>query len=125
MTAPRFTKDHEWVRLDGDLVTVGISDYAQSQLGDVVYVELPEPGRRVERGKEAAVVESVKAASEVYAPVSGEVVEINSALAADPAKVNADPMGEGWFLKVRLADRSELDGLMDEAAYLRFVEEQP
>jgi glycine cleavage system H protein len=125
MTAPRFTKDHEWVRLDGDLVTVGISDYAQSQLGDVVYVELPEPGRRVERGKEAAVVESVKAASEVYAPVSGEVVEINSALAADPAKVNADPMGEGWFLKLRLADPSELDGLMDEAAYLRFVEEQP
>ncbi|HXC88956.1 MAG TPA: glycine cleavage system protein GcvH [Stellaceae bacterium] len=125
MTAPRFTKDHEWVRLDGDLVTVGISDYAQSQLGDVVYVELPEPGRRVERGKEAAVVESVKAASEVYAPVSGEVVEINSALAADPAKVNADAMGEGWFLKVRLADPSELDGLMDEAAYLRFVEEQP
>jgi len=125
MTAPRFTKDHEWVRLDGDLVTVGISDYAQSQLGDVVYVKLPEPGRRVERGKEAAVVESVKAASEVYAPVSGEVVEINSALAADPAKVNADAMGEGWFLKVRLADPSELDGLMDEAAYLRFVEEQP
>jgi glycine cleavage system H protein len=124
MTAPRFTKDHEWVRLDGDVATIGISDYAQSQLGDVVYVELPEPGCQVERGKEAAVVESVKAASEVYAPVSGEVVEINEALAADAAKVNADPMGEGWFLKLRLADPSELDGLMDEAAYLRFVEEQ-
>jgi glycine cleavage system H protein len=124
MTALRFTKDHEWVRLDDDLAVIGITDYAQSQLGDVVYVELPEPGHRVEQGKEAAVVESVKAASEVYAPVSGEIAEVNDALAADPAKVNADPLGEGWFMKLRLDDPKQLDGLMDEAAYQRFVEEQ-
>ncbi|HUC09516.1 MAG TPA: glycine cleavage system protein GcvH [Stellaceae bacterium] len=125
MTAVRFSKDHEWVRCDGDVAVIGITDYAQSQLGDVVYVELPEIGRQVEQGGEAAIVESVKAASDVYAPVSGEVVEINDALAADPAKVNADPMGEGWFIKLRLADPHQLDGLMDEAAYQRFVEEQP
>src|SRR5262249_56718686 len=95
MSLLRFTRDHEWIRLDGDLATVGITDYAQSQLGDVVYVELPEIGRHVEQGKEAAVVESVKAASEVYAPVSGEVVEVNDSLAADPAKVNADAMEIG------------------------------
>jgi len=124
MSAPRFTKDHEWVRLEGDLAVIGITDYAQSQLGDVVYVELPEPGHRVEQGKEAAVVESVKAASEVYAPVSGEVAEVNDGLAADPAKVNADPLGEGWFMKLRLDDAGQLDGLMDEAAYQRCVEEQ-
>lgn len=119
-----FTKDHEWVRIDGDLAIVGITDYAQSQLGDVVYVELPEIGHRVEKGKEAAVVESVKAASEVYAPVSGEVAEINQLLTADPATVNADPMGDGWFLKLRLDDPKELDGLMDEEGYKRFIEEQ-
>src|SRR5438105_13607372 len=124
MTTLRFTKDHEWVRLDGDLAVVGISDYAQSQLGDVVYVELPELGRKVEQGKEAAVVESAKAASEVYAPVTGEVVAVNDEIVADPAKVNADAMGEGWFIKVRLADPKELDGLMDEAAYQAFVGEQ-
>ena len=124
MSAPRFTKDHEWVRLEGDLAVIGITDYAQSHLGDVVYVELPEPGHRVEQGKEAAVVESVKAASEVYAPVSGEVAEVNDGLAADPAKVNADPLGDGWFMKLRLVDAGQLDGLMDEAAYQRFVEEQ-
>jgi glycine cleavage system H protein len=124
MTALRYTRDHEWVRLDGDLAVIGITDYAQSQLGDVVYVELPEIGRRVEQGKEAAVVESVKAASEVHAPVSGEVAEVNETLAADPAKVNADPMGEGWFLKMHLADPKQFDALMDEAAYQRFVEEQ-
>jgi glycine cleavage system H protein len=124
MTALRFTRDHEWVRLDGEIAIVGITDYAQSQLGDVVYVELPEIGHRVEQGKEAAVVESVKAASEVYAPVAGEVVEVNEALTADPAKVNADPLGEGWFLKLRLDDPKELDGLMDEDEYKRFVEEQ-
>jgi glycine cleavage system H protein len=124
MTEARFTKDHEWVRLDGDVAVIGITDYAQSQLGDVVYVELPEIGRRLEQGKEAAIVESVKAASDVYAPVSGEVVEVNEALAGDPAKVNADPMGEGWFLKLRLDDAKQLDALMDEAAYRRFVEEQ-
>jgi glycine cleavage system H protein len=124
MSSLRFTEDHEWIRLEGDLAVVGITDYAQSQLGDVVYVELPEIGRRVEKGKEAAVVESVKAASEVYAPASGEVAEVNEAIAADPAKVNADPMGEGWFLKLRLTDPEELEGLLDEAAYQRFVEEQ-
>ena len=124
MSTIRFTRDHEWIRLDGDVAVVGITDYAQSQLGDVVYVELPDLGRRVEQGKEAAVVESVKAASEVYAPVSGEVVEVNDALAGDPAKVNADAMGEGWFLKLRLADPKELDGLLDEGAYRKFVEEQ-
>ena len=124
MSSPRFTKDHEWVRLDGDLAIVGITDYAQSQLGDVVYVELPEIGRRVEQGKEAAVVESVKAASEVYAPVSGEVAEINEILGVDPAKVNADPMGEGWFLKLRIDNPAELEALMDQAAYQRFIEEQ-
>jgi glycine cleavage system H protein len=124
MSALRFTKDHEWVLLDGDLAVVGITDYAQSQLGDVVYVELPEIGRRVEQGKEAAVVESVKAASEVYAPVSGEVTDVNEMLTADPAKVNADPMGEGWFLKLRIDNPAELDRLMDEEAYERFVGEQ-
>jgi len=124
MSLLRFTKDHEWIRLNSDLAIVGITDYAQSQLGDVVYVELPEIGRRVEKGKEAAIVESVKAASEVYAPASGEVTEVNEAITADPAKVNADPMGEGWFMKLRLADPEELDGLLDEAAYQRFVEEQ-
>ena len=124
MSTFRFTRDHEWVRLDGDLAIVGITDYAQSQLGDIVYVELPEIGRRVEKGKEAAVVESVKAASEVYAPVSGEVVEINETLTGDPAKVNADAMGEGWFFKLRLDDPQELDDLMDEAEYTRFAAEQ-
>lgn len=124
MSTFRFTRDHEWVRLDGDLAIVGITDYAQSQLGDVVYVELPEIGHRVAKGMEAAVVESVKAASEVYAPVSGEVAEINEALTADPAKVNADPMGEGWFIKLRLDDPKELDSLMDEEGYKRFIEEQ-
>ena len=124
MSALRYTRDHEWVRVDGDLAVVGITDYAQSQLGDVVYVELPEIGRRVEQGKEAAVVESVKAASEVYAPVSGEVVAVNEALAGDPARVNADPIGEGWFIKLRLDDPKQLETLMDEEAYKRFVEEQ-
>ena len=124
MATLRFTKDHEWIRLDGDTATVGITDYAQEQLGDVVYVELPEVGRKVEQGKEAAVVESAKAASEVYAPVSGEVVEVNDVLGGDPAQVNADAMGEGWFMKIRLSDPKELDGLMDEAAYQEFVAEQ-
>ncbi len=124
MSALRFSAEHEWVRREGDLAVVGITDYAQSQLGDVVYVELPEPGRRLEQGKEAAVVESAKAASEVYAPVSGEVVAVNEAIVADPAKVNADAQGEGWFLKIRLADPKELEALMDEAAYRAFVAEQ-
>ena len=124
MSALRFTRDHEWVRLDGDFAVVGITDYAQSQLGDVIYIELPKIGHRVEKGKEAAVVESVKAASEVYAPVSGEVADINETLSADPAKINTDPMGEGWFLKLRFDDPQELDDLMDETAYTRFVAEQ-
>ena len=125
MSTFRFTRDHEWVRLDGDLAIVGITDYAQSQLGDVVYVELPEIGHRVAKGTEAAVVESVKAASEVYAPVAGEVAEINEMLTTDPATVNADPMGDGWFIKLRLDDPKELDSLMDEEGYKRFIEEQP
>ena len=124
MATLRFTKDHEWVRQDGDVATVGITDYAQEQMGDVVYVELPEIGRQVEQGREAAVVESAKAASEVYAPVSGEVVEVNDVLAGDPAQVNADAMGDGWFMKIRLSDPKQLDGLMDEAAYRTFVAEQ-
>ncbi len=123
MSALRYTKDHEWIRQDGDIVVIGITDYAQSQLGDVVYVELPEIGRRIEQGNEAAVVESAKAASEVYAPVSGEVVAVNDAIAADPAKVNADAMGEGWFIKLRLSDHKQLEALMDEAAYEAFVAE--
>ena len=120
----RYTKDHEWVRQEGDIAVIGITDYAQQQLGDVVYVELPDVGRQVEQGKEAAVVESAKAASEVYAPVTGEVVAVNDAIAADPAKVNEDAQGNGWFIKVRLADPKQLDGLMDEAAYNQFVAEQ-
>jgi glycine cleavage system H protein len=120
----RFTRDHEWVRQEGDVAVIGITDYAQQQLGDVVYVELPEIGRQVKQGKEAAVVESAKAASEVYAPVTGEVVAVNDAIVADPARINADPMGEGWFLKIRLSDPKELDALMDQAGYDAFVAEQ-
>jgi glycine cleavage system H protein len=123
MSTIRYTKDHEWVRVEaGDVAVIGITDYAQSQLGDVVYVELPELGRRVAKGKEAAVVESVKAASEVYAPISGEVIAVNDALSGEPGKVNADPMGDGWFLKLRLANTKELDELLDEAQYSAFVE---
>ena len=121
MSGLKYSKDHEWVRVEGDIGTVGISDYAQDQLGDVVYVELPEVGRTVAQNEEAAVVESVKAASEVYAPVSGEVVEVNQALEDDPALVNSDPIGEGWFLTLRLSEPGELDGLMDEAAYADYV----
>jgi glycine cleavage system H protein len=121
MAELRYTKDHEWVRLDGDIATVGISDYAQEQLGDIVFVELPEVGRAVEQAGEVAVVESVKAASEIYAPVGGEVVAVNDGLADDPAQVNADALGEGWFLKIRVADPGQIAGLMDEAAYRAFV----
>ncbi len=117
----RFTKDHEWIEVSGEEATVGITCYAQGQLGDVVFVELPEPGRTVEKGKEAAVVESVKAASEVYAPVSGTVIEVNAALAEDPSLVNSAAEGAGWFFRLRLADPAELEGLMDEAAYRAFV----
>jgi glycine cleavage system H protein len=116
-----FTKEHEWIRVDGDSATVGISDHAQEALGDIVFVELPEAGRRVSKGQEAAVVESVKAASDVYSPVSGEVTEGNQAIADDPALVNSDPEGQGWFFKLKLDNPGELDGLMDETAYRDWV----
>jgi glycine cleavage system H protein len=117
-----FTKEHEWVRVEGDVATVGISDHAQEALGDIVFAEVPEAGRTVAKGDDAAVVESVKAASDVYAPVGGEVVEGNSALADDPSLINRDPEGEGWFFKLKLSDASELEGLMDEAAYREWVQ---
>jgi glycine cleavage system H protein len=117
----RYTKDHEYIRLEGETGTIGITDYAQAQLGDIVFVELPPIGKKLKRGEEAAVVESVKAASEVMAPVSGEVVAVNAALEEKPGIVNADAAGEGWFLTVKLADAAELEGLMDEAAYSEFV----
>ncbi len=116
-----FTKDHEWDRVEGDVATVGISDHAQEALGDIVFADVPEAGRTVAKGDEAAVVESVKAASDVYAPVGGEVVEGNSALADDPSLINRDPEGDGWFFKLKFSDSSELDGLMDEAAYREWV----
>jgi glycine cleavage system H protein len=112
-----FTSDHEWLQVDGDVATIGITDYAQTQLGDVVFVELPKVGRALKKAEAAATVESVKAASDVYAPVTGEVIEINDALVADPSLINSDPGNAAWFFKLRLADKSELDGLMDEAAY--------
>lgn len=116
-----FTKEHEWIEVEGSSATVGITDYAQSQLGDVVFVEVPTPGTQVKAGGEAAVVESVKAASDVYAPVSGEVTEGNAALTDQPDLVNTAPEGEGWFFKLTLSNPAELDGLMDEAAYRDFV----
>jgi glycine cleavage system H protein len=117
----RYTNEHEWVRLEGDVGTIGITSYAQEQLGDVVFVEVPAVGRKVAKGESVAVVESVKAASDIYAPISGEVVEANAALADSPGDVNAEPTGKGWFFKIRLSDKAELDGLMDEAAYDAFV----
>jgi glycine cleavage system H protein len=122
MSDIRYTKEHEWVKVEGDVATVGISPYAQEQLGDVVFVDLPEVGKKVEKGKELAVVESVKAASEVYSPIGGEVVEVNSALSDAPDTVNADALGKGWFAKLKLANKSELDGLMDEAAYKAYCD---
>jgi len=119
----KYTEDHEWIRVDGDLGMVGISDYAQNALGDVVFVELPEVGKSLKEGDEAAVVESVKAASEVYAPVSGEVTESNAALDDDPSLVNSAPETDGWFFKMRISSPGELDGLMDEAAYKAYVAE--
>ena len=121
MSDVRYTKEHEWVRVEGDLATVGISDYAQGQLGELVFVELPEIGRQVSQGGSLAVVESVKAASDVYAPVSGEVVESNDGLANDPGLVNRSAENEGWFCKLRLADPGELTQLMDAAAYKSYV----
>ena len=112
-----YTADHEWLRIDGDIATIGITDYAQSQLGDVVFIELPKVGRSLKKADPAAVVESVKAASDVYAPISGEVLEVNEAITAEPALVNSDAAGKAWFFKMKIADKSELGGLMDEAAY--------
>ena len=121
MAEVKYSEEHEWIRVEGDTGTIGITQYAQEQLGDVVFVEVPEVGRTVEKGGEIAVVESVKAASDIYAPVGGEVVEANAALTDSPGEVNADPMGKAWFFKLKIADNSELDGLMDEAAYAEYV----
>lgn len=117
----RYTKDHEYISVEGDTGTIGISDYAQQQLGDVVFVELPELGRKVAKGDGAAVVESVKAASDIYAPVGGEVIAVNAELEGAPGTVNEDPAGKGWFVKLKIANPGELDELMDEAAYQAFV----
>ena len=122
MSQVKFTKDHEWIRVEDGVGTVGITNYAQHALGDIVFVELPEAGREVIQGGEAAVVESVKAASEVYAPVNGEVLESNAALAEEPALVNAEPLGRGWFFKMRIADPAQLDALYDEAGYAAYLE---
>jgi glycine cleavage system H protein len=121
MTEPRYTSEHEWIRLDGGVATVGISAYAQEQLGDVVYVELPEVGRKVAAGDNMAVVESVKAASEVYAPVAGEVAEVNAALADKPETINEDAEGTGWFVRLKGIDEAAISALMDAAAYKKYV----
>jgi glycine cleavage system H protein len=121
MSETRYSKDHEYIRIEGDVGIVGISDYAQSQLGDVVFVELPATGKALSKGAEAAVVESVKAASEVYAPVSGEVTAVNSALEKAPGTINEDPQGEGWFMKIKLSNPSELGDLMSEADYKTYL----
>ena len=121
MADVKYTNEHEWIRVDGDVGTIGITNYAQEQLGDVVFVDVPQVGRNVTKGESIAVVESVKAASDIFAPVSGEIVEANGALSDSPGDVNAEPMGKGWFFKIKLANKSELDGLMDEAAYDAFV----
>lgn len=118
----KYTKDHEWARVDGDAVVIGVSKHAAEQLGDVVFVELPEVGRKLEKGDEMAVVESVKAASDVYAPISGEVVEINQAIVDEPAKVNDDPQGAAWFVKLKALQPDQMNDLMDEAAYKEFTE---
>jgi glycine cleavage system H protein len=118
----RYTRDHEWIRLEGDTGIVGISDYAQEQLGDIVFVELPAIGKKLTKGAEAAVVESVKAASEIYAPVAGEVTAVNGALADQPGSVNADPEGEGWFMKLKVANPADVDALMDIDAYQAFLQ---
>ncbi len=122
MSDRKYTEDHEWILLEGDIATIGISDHAQEQLGDVVYVELPAEGAKFVRGAEAATIESVKAASEVYAPIAGEVVAVNGALNDDPGIVNSDPFGDGWFFKLKVDDRAELDQMMDESAYKEYVE---
>ncbi len=120
----KYTNEHEWLREEGGVYVVGISNHAAEQLGDVVFVELPKTGKKLSKGDEMAVVESVKAASDVYAPISGEVVEINQAIADEPAKVNEDAQGAAWFVKIKASDTAELDALMDEAAYKEFVENE-
>jgi glycine cleavage system H protein len=117
----KFSKDHEWLRIDGDIATVGITPYAQGQLGDLVFVELPAAGSELARGAAAAVVESVKAASDVYSPISGEVIQVNESIVNEPGLVNSDPMGKGWFFKMKIADASEIETLMDEAAYQSLI----
>ncbi len=124
MSELKFSKDHEYVRVEGDLAVIGITDYAQERLGDIVYVDLPEVGRKLAKGDEVAVVDSVKAAAEVYAPIAGEVVEVNRALADNPALVNEDAQGVAWFLKLKIADVGEMAGLMDAETYVEFVEGQ-
>ena len=121
MSDRKYTDEHEWIAIDGDIVTVGISEYAQGQLGDIVFVELPPTGRALAQGDEAAVIESVKAASELYAPIDGEIAAVNDKLGDEPGLVNSEPTGEGWFIKMKMTDASQLDGLMDEAAYQDFV----
>jgi glycine cleavage system H protein len=123
MAVERYTKDHEWIRVEDGIATVGITEHAQEQLGDIVFVEVPEPGRQAKQGDAVAVVESVKAASDVFAPVSGEVVEVNPDIAAQPALVNEDAQGKAWFFKIKISNPAELDGLMDAAAYEQFVKE--
>lgn len=122
MSGEKYTKDHEWIRLDGDIATVGVSEHAQEQLGDVVFVELPDVGAALDKGGQAAVVESVKAASEIYTPLAGEVVEINQRLTDEPGLINTSPTGDGWFFKLKVSDAGDLDALMDEAAYAEFIE---
>ena len=121
MADVKYSNEHEWIRVEGDVGTIGITNYAQEQLGDVVFVDVPQAGRKIAKGESVAVVESVKAASDIYAPVSGEVIESNAELANTPGDVNSEPMGKGWFFKMKLSDKSELDGLMDEKAYDAFV----
>lgn len=121
MADVKYSNEHEWIRVEGDVGTVGISQYAQEQLGDVVFVDVPAAGRKVAKGESVAVVESVKAASDIYSPASGEVTESNAALAETPGDVNTDPMGKGWFFRIKLANKADLDGLMDQAAYDAFV----
>ena len=117
----KYSNEHEWIRVEGDVGTIGITQYAQEQLGDVVFVDVPKAGRKVTKGESVAVVESVKAASDIYSPAAGEVVEANPVLAETPGEVNADPMGKGWFFKLKLSNPADLDGLMDEKAYAEFV----
>ncbi|HEY9345096.1 MAG TPA: glycine cleavage system protein GcvH [Inquilinus sp.] len=124
MSTIRFTEDHEWIRVDGNTATIGITDFAQKTLGDIVFVELPEVGRKLAAGDAFGTVESVKAASEVFAPVAGEVVEVNEELTSEPELVNEDPTGEGWFIKLKLADAGAVNALMDQAAYDKHIKDQ-